>query len=397
MGPMKLLAQEVKTILQKYEVIASSRAVYEDGELSHYKDEIDDDLDECYKEFSTLTDSIIPALKSGKCKYEDLAVALRVKSIYEFAEYISLENENFPMLDGYVETLQDWLWAPLHDSLRKVFTLEVVRDVSTKSEFDLAWLGYCEGLELYSIYVNDIEEITKAASVISHLQSLNMANPSQIRQMSEILDKLQGIISNFVPPRSGGFTQSSAGLENEISVWIHEVTTNPQMISLDEMMDSNFVDQNPNVEPLKAGWLKLDSEIVKVAKNTFWELLDSNIETGFRTDRKILGKKKNKIYIHTLYQLQEIITGESDESYNRSLDKWKICLLRTGLRDEYLPNEGNGLLAAQLLTASKILETSINNFSAEVLWLRLGQRDTVLEGISRVEAEALAKAHFENS
>ena len=397
MGPMKLLAQEVKTILQKYEVIASSRAVYEDGELSHYKDEIDDDLDECYKEFLTLTDSIIPALKSGKCKYEDLAVALRVKSIYEFAEYISLENENFPMLDGYVETLQDWLWAPLHDSLRKVFTLEVVRDVSTKSEFDLAWLGYCEGLELYSIYVNDIEEVAKAVSVISHLQSLNMANPSQIRQMSEILDKLQGIISNFVPPRSGGFTQSSAGLENEISVWIHEVTTNPQMISLDEIMDSNFVDQNPNIEPLKAGWLKLDGEIVKVAENTFWELLDSNIETGFRTDRKILGKKKNKIYIHTLYQLQEIITGESDESYNRSLDKWKICLLRTGLRDEYLPNEGNGLLAAQLLIASKVLETSIDNFSAEVLWLRLGQRDTVLEGISRVEAEALAKAHFENS
>ena len=394
---MKLFTQEVEAILLKYEVIASNRAVYEDGELSYYKDEIDDDLDECYKEFLTLTDSIIPALKSGKCKYEDLAVALRVKSIYEFAEYISLENENFPMLDGYVETLQDWLWAPLHDSLRKVFTLEVVRDVSTKSEFDLAWLGYCEGLELYSIYVNDIEEVAKAVSVISHLQSLNMANPSQIRQMSEILDKLQGIISNFVPPRSGGFTQSSAGLENEISVWIHEVTTNPQMISLDEIMDSNFVDQNPNIEPLKAGWLKLDGEIVKVAENTFWELLDSNIETGFRTDRKILGKKKNKIYIHTLYQLQEIITGESDESYNRSLDKWKICLLRTGLRDEYLPNEGNGLLAAQLLTASKILETSINNFSAEVLWLRLGQRDTVLEGISRVEAEALAKAHFENS
>ena len=136
---------------------------------------------------------------------------------------------------------------------------------------------------------------------------------------------------------------------------------------------------------------------MKVTGNRFWELLDSNIETGFRTDRKFLGKKKNKTFIHTLYQLQEIVSGESDESYNRPLDKWKICLLRTGSRDEYLPNEGNGLLAAQLLIASKVLETSIDNFSAEVLWLRLGQRDSVLEGISRVEAEALAKAHFENS
>ena len=396
MESAKLLTQEVKTILQKYEVIASDRAVYEDGELSYYKDEIDEDLFECYKEFLALTESVIPALRSGKYKYEDLALALRVKTIYEFADYISSENENFPMLDGYVETLQDWIWTPLHDSLRKVFTLEEVQDVSTKPEFDLAWLGYCEGLELYSIYV-DIEEATKAASVISHLQSLNMANPSQIQQMSEILDKLQGIIDNFVPPRSGGFTESSAGLEDEISAWIHEVTTTPQLISLDEIMDANFVDENPNIEPLKAGWLKLDGEIVKVAENRFWELLDSNIETGFRTDRKILGKKKNKIYIHTLYQLQEIVSGESDESYNRPLDKWKICLLRTGSRDEYLPNEGNGLLAAQLLTASKVLETSIDNFSAEVLWLRLGQRDSVLEGISRVEAEALAKAHFEQS
>jgi len=394
---MKLFTQEVEVILLKYEVIASSRAVYEDGELSYYKDEIDDDLDECYKEFLTLAESVVPALKLGKCKSEDLALGLRAKSIYEFADYIRSENEKFPMLDGYVETLQDWLWAPLHDSLRKVFTLEVVRDISTKSEFDLAWLGYCEALELYSIYVNDIEDVSIAASVITHLQSLNMANPAQSQQMSEILDKVQGIIDDFVPPSGGGFTQSSAGLEDEISIWIHEVTTNPQMISLDEIMESKFVDENPNIEPLKAGWLKLDGEIVEVTGNRFWELLDSNIETGFRTDRKFLGKKRNKIFIHTLYQLQEIVSGESDESYNRPLDKWKICLLRTGTRDEYLPNEGNALLAAQLLIASKVLETTIENFSAEILWLRLGQRDSVLEGTSRVEAEALAKAYFENS
>lgn len=394
---MKLLTQEVETILQKYEVIASSRAVYEDGEFSHYEDEIDDDLDECYKEFLTLIESVVPDLKLGKCKYDDLALGLRAKSIYEFADYIRSENANFPMLDGYVETLQDWLWAPLHDSLRKVFTLEEVLDISTKSEFDLAWLGYCEALELYSIYVNDIEEVSIAASVITHLQSLNMANPEQSQQMSEILDKVQGIIDNFVPPGIGGFTQSSAGLEDEISVWIHEVSTEPQIISFDEFMESKFVDENPNIEPLKAGWLKLNGEIVKVAENKFWELLDSNIETRFRTDRKILGKKKNKIYIHTLYQLQEIVSAESEEMYNRPLDKWKICLLRTGSRDEYLPNEGNGLLAAQLLIASKALETSIDNLSAEVLWLRLGQRDSVLEGISRVEAEALAKTHFKNS
>lgn len=394
---MKLLTQEVEAILEKYEAVASDRAVFEDGELSYYQDEIDDDLDECYSEFTTLASSIIPALRSEIYKIEDLPTALRVKSISEFSDYINSQNKNLPMLDGYVETLQDWLWSPLHYSLRKVFTLEIVQGISTKSDFDLAWLGYCEALELYSIYTYDIEEISEAVSVITHLQTLNLANPSQVQQMVLTLDKVRGILDNFVLPGGGGFTHSSAGLEDEISEWIKEVTTNPQVLSFDEVFDTDFEDGNPNLEPLKAAWLKLDSEISVVIDNRFWELRDSHIETGFRTERKILGKKKNKMYIHTLYQLQEIVNDKSDESFNRPLDKWKICLLRTGLRHEYLPNEGNGLLAAQLLTASKVLETSLDNFSVEVLWLRLGQRDSVLEGISRVEAEALAKAHFENT
>lgn len=394
---MKLLTQEVEAILEKYEAVASDRAVFEDGELSYYQDEIDEDLNECYSEFTTLVSSIIPALRSEIYRIEDLPTALRVKSISEFSDYINSQNENLPMLDGYVETLQDWLWSPLHYSLRKVFTLEIVQGISAKSDFDLAWLGYCEALELYSIYTYDIEEISEAVSVITHLQTLNMANPSQFQQMVMTLDKVRGILDNFVLPGSGGFTQSSAGFEDEISEWIKEVTTNPWVLTLDEVFDTDLEDGNPNLAPLKAAWFKLDSEISVVIDNKFWELRDSHIETGFRTERKILGKKKNKMYIHTLYQLQEIVNDKSDESFNRPLDKWKICLLRTGLRHEYLPNEGNGLLAAQLLTASKVLETSLDNFSVEVLWLRLGQRDSILKGISRGEAEALAKAHFENT
>jgi hypothetical protein len=48
-------------------------------------------------------------------------------------------------------------------------------------------------------------------------------------------------------------------------------------------------------------------------------------------------------------------------------------------------------------TASTVLETSLGNNSAEVLWLRIGQPDSVLEGVSRVEAETLAWAYFQYS
>lgn len=391
------MAHEVDALLKRYESIASSRAVFEDGELSYYEDEIDNDLQECYLELLLLAALAIPSLRKGIYKYEDVHPALRVRSMYEFADYISSQRENYPMLDGYVETLQDWLWAPLHESLRKVFTLEVVEGILTKSEFDLAWRGYCEELELYSVDAYLIDEVSNAVNVITQLQALDMADALQMQKMIATLSMLQAITDNYVPIGKGGFTHSSAGLEDEISVWIKEITTNPQLLSIDDVLDINFVDVNPNIEPLKAGWLKLDAEITVVAENKFWELRDSHIESVFRTDRKIVGKKKNKICIHTLYQLQEIVIGESDESYNRPLDKWKICLLRTGLRHEYLPIEENGLLAAQLLTSAYVLETSLDNLSAEILWLRLGQRDSVLGGISRVEAEVLAKAYFKNS
>ena len=391
------MTQEVEVILKRYESIATERAIFEDGELSYYEDEIDEDLVECYSEFVALAESVVPSLRSGKYKYEDLHVTLRVNSISEFAEYMSSQDANYPMLNGYIETLQDWLWAPLHESLRKVFTLEVVHGISTKIEFDLSWRGYCETLELYSIYTQFIDDVIEAVSVIAHLKLLGMADPSQEQDMSFVEEKLQRIIRDYVPPRKSGFTENSAGLEDEISKWISEITTTSQVLDLEDAFNPILDDKDSNIEALRQAWFKVDAEISAVVGNKFWQLSDSNIETGFRTERKFLGKKKNKIYIHTLYQLNEIVVGPSGESFNKPLDKWKICLLRTGLRHDYLPNESNGLIAAQLLTASKVLESSLDNFSAEINWLRLGERETVLEGISRVEAEALAAGFFENS
>jgi len=394
---MELMNHEVEAILQRYEAIAAERAILENGELSGYEDEIDEDFVECYTEFVALVETVIPRLRSGECKYEDLPVALRVNSISEFADYMSLLDANYPMLNGYVESLQDWLWAPLHDSLRKVFTLELVKNISSKSEFDLAWRGYCESLDLYSVYAYDNNEIYTAINVIIQLQTLGIADSPQAQQMSIILKKLQGMMEeDYVPPKISEFVESSVGLEDLISAWINEVTTTPQLLFADEILGLSHEYVDPIIEDLKQEWFKIDAAISAVDGSRFWQLIDSNIETNFRTERKFLGKKKNKLYIHTLYQLHEIVTGQSGEGFNRPLDRWRICLLRTGFRHEYLPNEGNGLIAAQLLTASKVLESSLDNFTAEVNWLRLGQRETVLEGISRVEAEALADAFFEN-
>jgi hypothetical protein len=130
----------------------------------------------------------------------------------------------------------------------------------------------------------------------------------------------------------------------------------------------------------------------KLTKTTYWDAIRVNTEAEFRTKTN-LGKTA-ELRIHYLFQLTEIYYDEHDDQGQKVFNKWKICLLRTGLRGEYASNEDFGLIAAQLLIASEALETSLDNISAEIIWLRLGERDSVLEGISNDEAEALANEHF---
>lgn len=389
---MTIYMKEIEEILINCESAARATAIYEDGELDYYEDEIDEVLDKCYEQLLTISGNLIPVLRNGEIEYKDIHPALRVTSIYDFANYLNTREDLFPNLSGYVETLQDWLWAPLHEELRKFFSLEDVKKISSELDFHLACRGYCESLELYSFHVSDLSNVSKAIEIISKLQELNLADEFQVEQMQLTLQKLRAIEQNFVPREKREFNQTTVGMEDEISSWIHEITTVDYLE--DEWLEIETKELNTNLELLKENWLKLHDELQRVTGNKVWELFDSNIESAFRTERKLIGKKKNKTVIHCLYRLNEIVFADFDESYRKPLDRWKICLLRTGLEHEYLPNEGNGLLAAQMLIASRVLETSLDNISAEILWLRIGNRMPVLEGISRIEAEALAESYF---
>ena len=203
-----------------------------------------------------------------------------------------------------------------------------------------------------------------------------------------------------------GFEGSTYGLEDQLLDFISEATKSLVSLLLEDYLDEEEMPDEakifnrelakfPNIAPLMSLWPIYCPHKEYVTTTIFWDAIDINIETNFMTKGKEKSRKSNKLRIHYLFQLKEIYYDEHDIRGDHVFDKWKICYLRTGLRDEYQENEGNGLIAAQLLIASDALETSLVNISAEIIWLRLGERESVLNGISKDEAETLATAHFQ--
>lgn len=204
-----------------------------------------------------------------------------------------------------------------------------------------------------------------------------------------------------------GFEGSTYGLEDQLLDFISEATNSFVALLQEDYLDEEEMPDEakvfnrelakfPNIALLMSLWPIYCPHKEYVTATIFWDATDINIETNFMTKGKEKSRKSNELRIHYLFQLKEIYYDEHDIRDDHVFDKWKICYLRTGLRDEYQDNEGMGLIAAQLLIASDALETSLVNISAEIIWLRLGERESVLNGISKDEAETLATAHFQN-
>jgi len=201
------------------------------------------------------------------------------------------------------------------------------------------------------------------------------------------------------------FEGSTYGMEEKLLDYLSIIVESPHDLLLEEYLYDDDMPEDvdafkkeiatvPNLGLLIDLWSIHCPHQEKLTKTTYWDAIRVNTETEFRSKKN--SKNMNELRIHYLFQLTEIYYDEHDDQGRKVFDKWKICLLRTGLRDEYASNDDVGLIAAQLLTVSEELETSLDNISAEIIWLRLGERDSVLNGISNDEAEALANAHFES-
>jgi len=205
-----------------------------------------------------------------------------------------------------------------------------------------------------------------------------------------------------------GFEGSTHGMEDLLLDYISKLVASPYSLLKEDFLDEDSMPDEakafykeialvPNLELLISLWSIHCHQQQRFTPGEFWDALDTNIETSFRTNRGTNLEKTNELRIHYLFQLKEIYYDEHDDMGTHIFEKWKVCLLRTGLRDEYSQEDAVGLLAAQRLIVSKVIETNLENISAEIIWLRYGQRESVSVGATEEEAERLATNYFEGN
>lgn len=205
-----------------------------------------------------------------------------------------------------------------------------------------------------------------------------------------------------------GFEGSTHGMEDILLNYISKFVKSPFSLLKEDYPDEDFMPNEvtalyseialvPNLELLISLWSIYCPSQQRLTPTEFWDAIDTNIETSFRTHRDTKFENTHDLRIHYLFQLKEIYYDEHDDMGTHMLEKWKVCLLRTGLREEYSQEDAVALLAAQRLIASKVMETSFENISAEIIWLRYGHRESVLAGATEEEAVGLATNYFEEN
>ncbi len=205
-----------------------------------------------------------------------------------------------------------------------------------------------------------------------------------------------------------GFEGSTHGMEERLLDYISKFVESPYSLLKEDYLDEDSMPDEakalyseiasvPNLDLLISLWSIHCPHQQRLTPIEFWDALETNIETSFRTHRDTKLERTHALRIHYLFQLKEIYYDEHDVMGTHNFEKWKVCLLRTGLREEYSQEDAVGLLAAQRLIASNVIETSFENVSAEIIWLRYGHRESVLAGATEEEAVRLATNYFERN
>lgn len=205
-----------------------------------------------------------------------------------------------------------------------------------------------------------------------------------------------------------GFEGSTYGLEDQLLEFISMATSSVYSLLLEDYLDEESMPEDakafnrelakfPNIALLMSLWSIYCPHQERLTTTEFWDAIDLNIETSFQTNRDTKLEKTYEVRIHYLFQLKEIYYDEHDDAGTHIFEKWKVCLLRTGLRDEYLQKDAIGLLTAQRLIVSRVFETKLENVSAEIIWLRYGQRESVVDGATKEDAERLATNYFDGN
>jgi hypothetical protein len=396
MAPIDDIKADIVKILTKYDRALKVEASI-DGDNIEFEYSPNEIVEECWEDFYSLGNSILPKLLSRDIAVSDLPAIFTLWGIDNFGRML-VNFGDYKYLHAACMDLDpsNFSWDPFHSALRSYFSLEKIANIKNKFEFDLAVTSFTDSIETYSAVASMPMEDARAFAFIAQMTALK----SSIYASYKTIQKLFSAINQIRPyEQANTFTQvslpyvgSSFGLEPDIADWIHKQISTEFLFDEDLMFDVNDQLVNQNLELLKSAWLQKPVVELSEIEDHVWKIVAANLPAELSHDGQVV-----EFAVHCVYQLHERLIqkeGSNFEVSDNPIERYRVVLLRTGERPEYDSELDRCFLALQILVGANSLGTDVSNIESEIDWLRLKEKDNPLLGVGRKELEILESSYL---
>ena len=386
---MANIEEQLFEILRKCETKIKELAIANDDYVEYYEDEASDSLDLCQREIHDALLRKIPELLASATGIDSLPQLARASDIFEFCDALSPHEKEFPHLFDFAETFDDTLisWEPLHSAIRDFFTTSRITEIASPSEVELALIGFEQISKIDEDFTSNLDKDALQEQLELLRKSTHLAY-EQVVTVNELIETVQEMNITHVPIVKE-FEGSSGGLEPIFLQWIEKMFKIPLLL-MDDDIDGDDVEFDPNLDLLKERWLERGFAEKTSYEGFIWEPIVVNETVDIELEEKPIY-----VVLNQLSQITQdrILIPESADP--QTMDKYKLTLYRTGERHEYDSEMDKNLLALQALIVQENLNVPIENIESEIDWIRLGEKSYPLLGLSEDELDSLSKIYLD--
>jgi hypothetical protein len=383
------IEEQLFEILRKCETKIKELAIANDDYVEYYEDEASDSLDLCQREIHDALLRKIPELLASATGIDSLPQLARASDIFEFCDALSPHEKEFPHLFDFAETFDDTLisWEPLHSAIRDFFTTSRITEIASPSEVELALIGFEQISKIDEDFTSNLDKDALQEQLELLRKSTHLAY-EQVVTVNELIETVQEMNITHVPIVKE-FEGSSGGLEPIFLQWIEKMFKIPLLL-MDDDIDGDDVEFDPNLDLLKERWLERGFAEKTSYEGFIWEPIVVNETVDIELEEKPIY-----VVLNQLSQITQdrILIPESADP--QTMDKYKLTLYRTGERHEYDSEMDKNLLALQALIVQENLNVPIENIESEIDWIRLGEKSYPLLGLSEDELDSLSKIYLD--
>jgi hypothetical protein len=385
------LEQEIFALFASLEKDLKDTVVMDGTSIEYFDDSATDYFINTKFEIVDLISAALPGIIVQESELTVLPNVAICSDIYDLAKILSSQRDKFPLAYEFAEaqTLEDFNWQPVYDSLRDYFDEDQIALISSEYEFKLAYSAFIKILEIAEYFCSN-GEFQDFRFNVEALKASDFASPADVEALEKLLEILVPTGPTITTPTIKTYKGSTGGLEPRFIEWLERHHKSQSLFDDEDFdFDAPLPEEDGDWDNLLTAWLETDSQPQSAFENYYWIPIDVRAPIDYEFEEKTV--------FFEIHQLSQIIRDPNNSRLAHlpeNLEHYKIIMYRTGERHEYNSEMDRSLLALQVILFHESSEVPTENIEAEVHWIRLEEKAYPLLGLSRPELEEISQTYL---